>query len=169
MRERGVEVYEAESLLAEALAGPAARAWVCSHILTERQVGITAAEHGQAWVSEADPALVAEFLIGGITRAEVDADLGLVWQAADPNTMLLPPLPNFLFDRDPSCWIFDGVTVNPMTKPARKPESMIVEAIYRFHPMFTARSSRSGSVAPTRTGGSAMSRVAMSSRSATAR
>jgi arginine deiminase len=41
-----------------------------------------------------------------------------------------------LFQRDPSCWIFEGVTINPMTKPARKPESMIVEAIYRFHPMF---------------------------------
>ena len=52
--------------------------------------------------------------------------------------MLLPPLPNFLFQRDPSCWIFDGVTINPMTKPARQPESMIVETIYRFHPMFAA-------------------------------
>jgi arginine deiminase len=52
--------------------------------------------------------------------------------------MLLPPLPNFLFQRDPSCWIYDGVTINPMTKPARKPETMIMEAIYRFHPMFAA-------------------------------
>ena len=52
--------------------------------------------------------------------------------------MLLPPLPNFLFQRDPSCWIYDGVTLNPMTKPARKPETMIMEAIYRFHPMFAA-------------------------------
>ena len=52
--------------------------------------------------------------------------------------MLLPPLPNFLFQRDPSCWIFNGVTLNPMTKSARKPETMIVEAIYRFHPMFAA-------------------------------
>ncbi len=81
---------------------------------------------------------MAEFLIGGITREDVDRDLGLVWQSSDPNAMLLPPLPNFLFQRDPSCWIFDGVTINPMTKPARKPESMIVETIYRFHPMFTA-------------------------------
>src|SRR5918993_286486 len=52
--------------------------------------------------------------------------------------MLLPPLPNFIFQRDPSCWIFDGVTINPMTKPARKPETMVMEAIYRFHPMFTS-------------------------------
>ena len=61
-----------------------------------------------------------------------------MWQSADPTSMLLPPLPNFLFQRDPSCWIFDGVTINPMTKPARKPETMIMEAIYRFHPMFAA-------------------------------
>ena len=79
---------------------------------------------------------MAEFLIGGITRAEVERDLGLVWQSSDPTAMLLPPLPNFLFQRDPSCWIYDGVTINPMTKPARKPESMLVEAIYKFHPMF---------------------------------
>jgi len=38
----------------------------------------------------------------------------------------------------PSCWIFNGVTINPMTKPARQPETMIMEAIYRFHPMFSA-------------------------------
>ena len=52
--------------------------------------------------------------------------------------MLLPPLPNFLFQRDPSCWIFGGVTINPMTKPARIPETQIMEVIYRFHPMFAA-------------------------------
>ena len=51
---------------------------------------------------------------------------------------MLLPLPNFLFQRDPSCWIFGGVTLNPMTKPARKPETLIMEAIYRFHPMFAA-------------------------------
>ena len=52
--------------------------------------------------------------------------------------MMLPPLPNFLFQRDPSSWIYGGVTLNPMTKRARRPETAIMEAIYRFHPMFTA-------------------------------
>ena len=50
--------------------------------------------------------------------------------------MLLPPLPNFLFQRDPSCWIYDGVTLNPMAKPARRPETVFMEAIYRWHPLF---------------------------------
>ncbi len=138
MRERGVEVFEAETLLAEALAKPDAKDWVVEHILNEREVGIGVAEQAQAWVESAEPADVADFLIGGITRDDVSVELGRLWDASDPHTLLLPPLPNFLFQRDPSCWIFDGVTINPMTKSARKPESLIMEAIYSFHPMFTA-------------------------------
>jgi arginine deiminase len=138
MRDRGVEVFLAEQLLAEALARPEAREWVCGHILSERQVGITASRQAQEWVDTAEPATVAEFLIGGITRADIRQDAGLAWKSADPTTLLLPPLPNFLFQRDCSCWIFGGVTINPMTKPARVPETMIMEVIYRFHPMYTA-------------------------------
>jgi arginine deiminase len=138
MRDRGVEVFEAERLFAEALVEPGTKGWICDHILNEREVGITASQRAREWVDEADAALVAEFLIGGITKADVARDLGLVWESATSTTMLLPPLPNFLFQRDPSCWIYDGVTLNPMTRPARKPETMIMESIYRFHPMFSA-------------------------------
>ena len=138
MQERGVEVFEAEQLLAEALALPEAREWVCGHILSERQVGVSASKVAREWAGTADAATVAEFLVGGITRADVQQDAGLMWQMADPTTMLLPPLPNFLFQRDCSCWIFNGVTINPMTKPARQPETMIMEVIYRFHSMFAA-------------------------------
>ena len=138
MRERGVEVFEAETLLAEALVKPEVKEWVSGNILSERQVGVLASQRAREWVGTAEPALVAEFLVGGITRADVQRDAGLAWQTADPTAMLLPPLPNFLFQRDPSCWIFGGVTINPMTKPARIPETQIMEVIYRFHPMFAA-------------------------------
>src|SRR6516162_9938407 len=60
MRDRGVEVFEAEQLLAEALAQPEAKDWVADHILSERQVGITASRRGREWVDSADPVLVAE-------------------------------------------------------------------------------------------------------------
>jgi len=138
MRERGVEVLEAEDLFAQALGQPGAEEWVCEHILNEVQVGITASVRAREWVSSADPAEVADFLIGGITKSDVEQNVGLVWESADPTSMLLAPLPNFIFQRDPSCWIYGGVTLNPMTKSARVPETMIMEAIYRFHPMFTA-------------------------------
>jgi len=138
MRERDVEVLEAEDLFAEALGQPGAEEWIGEHILNEVQVGITASARAREWVSTADPAQVAEFLIGGITKADVEQNVGLVWESADPTSMLLAPLPNFIFQRDPSCWIYGGVTLNPMTKPARVPETMIMEAIYRFHPIFAA-------------------------------
>ena len=69
MRDRGVEVFEAEKLLAEALAVPVARDWVIDHILNERQVGITASRAGAAsGPTSAAPTEVADFLIGGITK-----------------------------------------------------------------------------------------------------
>ena len=139
MRERGIEVFLAETLLAEALVKPDVRDWVADHVLNERQIGIGAARRAREWAESADAADVAEFLIGGITKADVEQNVGLVWESADPTSMLLPPLPNFLFQRDPSCWIYEGVTLNPMTKPARKPETVIMETIYRFHPMFAAQ------------------------------
>jgi arginine deiminase len=138
MRDRGVEVLYAEQLLAEALVKPEVKDWVGDHILNEREVGLTAAPRAREWIQTADPTLVADFLIGGITKADITRNVGLGWESVDPTGMLLPPLPNFLFQRDPSCWIYDGVTINPMTKPARKPETLIMEAIYRFHPMFAA-------------------------------
>ena len=39
MRERGVEAFEAEELLAEALVKPEAKEWVAEHILNEREAG----------------------------------------------------------------------------------------------------------------------------------
>jgi arginine deiminase len=78
MRERGVEVFEAETLLAEALARAEARDWVCGRILNEREVGITAAQRAREWAGTADAALVAEFLrpghavpAGGVRGAHV--------------------------------------------------------------------------------------------------
>lgn len=136
MRERGVEVYLAETLLAEALVKPDARDWVRDAVLNERMVGITEAARAAEWIETESAHKVADYLIGGITKHDIPRDVGLVWESSDPTSMLLPPLPNFLFQRDPSCWIYDGVTINPMTKPARKPETRLVEAIYRFHPMF---------------------------------
>jgi arginine deiminase len=170
MRDRGIEVFLTEQMLTEALAEPGVRDWVADHILNEREVGIAAAERAREWACTADAATVAEFLIGGITKADVRQDVGLIWESADPTSMLLPPLPNLLFQRDPSCWIFNGVTLNPMTKPARKPETMVMEAISTGSTRCSPpKSSPSGWAVPARTGGGPTSRAAMCSRSATAR
>jgi arginine deiminase len=41
-----------------------------------------------------------------------------------------------MFTRDTTCWIYGGVSLNPMALPARRRETAHLEAIYRFHPLF---------------------------------
>jgi arginine deiminase len=50
--------------------------------------------------------------------------------------MLLPALPNTLFTRDNTCWIGGGVVLCPMYWPARRQETLLMTAIYRYHPDF---------------------------------
>jgi arginine deiminase len=139
MRDRGVEVFEIETLLAEVFAVPEAREWMKEHVLSPRMIGHSTSEFASEFIERADASQVADLLIGGVVKNDIEGPMkGLLWKSADPTSMLLPPLPNFMFQRDPSCWIYGGVTINPMSKPARRPETMIVEAVYKFHPMFNA-------------------------------
>jgi arginine deiminase len=62
--------------------------------------------------------------------------LGAAAVQDDLGYFILPPVPNSLFQRDPSCWIYNGVTVNPMYWPARRRESLNLLTIYKYHPMF---------------------------------
>jgi arginine deiminase len=136
MRDRGVQVLEAERLLLEVLELPEAREWVLDHVLDERHVGVYLARSGHEWGAGASPGELARFLIGGMTKRDLPEGEGLTYDSAAMTDMLLPPLPNFIFQRDTSCWIYGGVTVNPMSKPARRPETVLMEAIYRWHPLF---------------------------------
>ena len=83
------------------------------------------------------------YLIGGMTKREllerVDEPASVVVQALDLDDLLLPPLPNHLFTRDTSAWIYDGVSINAMRKRARMRETIHYEAIYRWHPLVRRR------------------------------
>ena len=144
MRERGVEVFYAEELLSEVLAIPEAREWVIDRVLDERHVGVYLARSRRDWSQSASPVEVADFLIGGVTKADLTEGEGLTYDSSNPTDLLLPPLPNFLFQRDPSSWIYDGVTLNPMAKQARRSETVFLQAIYRWHPMFVDERWRKG-------------------------
>ena len=77
-------MFEAEELLAESLAKPEATDWICEHVLSELAVGITTSQRARQGARTADPVQGADFLIGGISKAEVQRDAGLVWEASDP-------------------------------------------------------------------------------------
>ena len=65
--------------------------------------------------------------------------LELVRDAAGVTEYLLPPLPNTLYTRDTTCWIYGGVTLNPLYWPARHEETILTTSIYKFHPDFAGK------------------------------
>ena len=86
--------------------------------------------------------------------------LELVRDAAGVNEYLLPPLPNTLYTRDTTCWIYGGVTLNPLYWPARHEETILTTVDLQVpSPTSPARSTSGGAIRP-RTGASPRSRAA---------
>jgi arginine deiminase len=147
MRDRGTEVFYHLDLLGEALAASEeARRNVINMVASEYTVGWSLVDEARDFLSGLEPDVLATHLVGGLTVGEMEEggfDLakfrGISLGAAavdDPGYFVIPPVPNSLFQRDPSCWIFNGVTVNPMYWPARRREALNMLTIYRYHPMF---------------------------------
>jgi arginine deiminase len=138
MRERGVEVLELHDLLAETVADKDARKWILDRRVTPNDVGLGLAPTLRAWLDEMPAAKLAEHLIGGIAILDLpkSEQSTMLADALGGTDFLIPPVPNTLFQRDPSCWIYKGVTCNPMFWPARKPETLLQRAVYKFHPRF---------------------------------
>jgi arginine deiminase len=137
MRERGVEVLEMHELLAQTLADPEARAWLLDRKINANTVTLIGLDELRAWLDAMPAQELAERLIGGIGAVEVPiAPYATLRKYFDPFGFIVPPLPNTLFTRDTTCWIFNGVSVNPMYWPARRQETLLTTAIYKFHPDF---------------------------------
>jgi arginine deiminase len=140
MRREGVEVLDAGELLGEALDIPEARAWVLDHRITPQEIGVGMLVELRAWMQELSGAELANLLIGGLTVVDLPFEpAGMFGAYLGRLGFVLPPLPNTLFARDNSSWIFSGVTLNPMYWQARRPETLLTAAIYRFHPRFAGR------------------------------
>ena len=140
LRDRGVTVHYFEVLLAEVLDNPTAREWVLDRVINADTVGPTLVTPLRQLGDGAESERLAELLIGGIIKRDLSGlkANSLRWELMRGDDFLLTPLPNHLFQRDNSAWIYGGVSVNPMAKEARVRESIHSLAIYKFHPMFTS-------------------------------
>ncbi|MEI2784819.1 MAG: arginine deiminase [Candidatus Nanopelagicales bacterium] len=144
MRQRGIEVLEMHNMLAETVAIPQARDWILDHQIVPNQVGVGLVDEVRSYLEGLPDRQLAETLIGGLSTYEFPETHGgqmmeLVRDAAGVNEYLLPPLPNTIFTRDTTCWIYGGVTLNPLYWPARHEETILATAIYRFHPEFAGK------------------------------
>jgi arginine deiminase len=138
LRDHGVRVHYFGQLLAETLEVPAGREFVLDRVCTPEILGPSLTGPVRALFDDLDGVQLAEYLIGGVLKADLRPlrAKSLKWDMLRADDFLLPPLPNHLFPRDNSCWVYGGVSVNPMAKPARQRETLHIRAIYRYHPMF---------------------------------
>ncbi len=137
MRSRGVEVLLLHELLAQTLEDAEAREWLLSRRVRPEDVTALFAEPLREWLGAMPADELATRLTGGVTVGELPSEMrSAIGAALRDFDFVLPPLPNQLFTRDTSAWIYGGVSINPMFWPARQLETLNVEAIYRFHPRF---------------------------------
>jgi arginine deiminase len=140
LRERGVEVLYLETLLAETMAIADARQDILQHVVTPHTVGVRLVKSVREFLDNLSDADLAKHLIGGLAWNEIPRldhlKSSLVSWDMEGADFILPPLPNSLFTRDSSCWIYGGVSVNHMSYPARELEAVNVGTIYKWHPRF---------------------------------
>ncbi|MBA1197768.1 arginine deiminase [Pseudomonas sp. BIGb0278] len=142
MRERGIEVLEMHNLLTETVQIPEALKWILDRKITADTVGLGLTNEVRSWLEGMEPRRLAEFLIGGVAGEDLPESEGasvikMYRDYLGHSSFLLDPLPNTQFTRDTTCWIYGGVTLNPMYWPARRQETLLTTAIYKFHPQFT--------------------------------
>lgn len=143
MREQGVDVVKMHNLLAETLALPDAKKWILDQQIIPNEVSLGIINETRSFLDGLAPRALAEVLIGGLSTSELAnegyadlEELKLIREAVGITEYLLPPLPNTLYTRDTTCWIYGGVTLNPLYWPARHEETVLTTAIYKFHPDF---------------------------------
>jgi len=141
LRARGVDVAELHGVLAETLAVPGAKAWLLDRKIVVNEVGLGLVDETRAFLEELPDRELAEFLIGGLSTADLPDDfrpgyVALARESTGVPEYLMPPLPNTLYTRDTTCWIYGGVTLNPLYWPARHDETLLMKAVYEFHPDF---------------------------------
>ncbi|MFF2653139.1 arginine deiminase [Streptomyces sp. NPDC058045] len=144
LRDRGVTVHLFGDLLTETLSVPAARTLVLDRVFDEKEYGPLATDALRAAFEGQTAGELAEALVGGMTKREFleryPEPVSVRFHAMELDDFLLRPLPNHLFTRDTSAWIYDGVSINAMRWPARQRETVHFEAIYQHHPLFHADS-----------------------------
>jgi arginine deiminase len=144
LRDRGVEVVEMHDLLTETVAVPEAKAWILDQQIVATEVGLGFVDEVRGYLDGLADRELAETLIGGLSTYEFPelrsgSAMALVRDSLGVGEYLLPPLPNTLYTRDTTCWIYEGVTLNPLFWPARHEETILTTAIYRYHPDFAGK------------------------------
>lgn len=141
LRDQGVEVVYLEDLMTEVLRlypkllDPFLHQWLSEgEIRTQRWQNklidyLRSHYEGKALV---------EKTMEGITLAEMGnvKAYSLEDMIAPPDDLIVDPMPNLYFTRDPFASVGEGVFLNRMRFPTRRRETLYADYIFRYHPDF---------------------------------
>lgn len=142
LRSEGVEVVYLVDLVAEALdaGGRAVRRKFLEQFITE--AGITSpkiAKHCLDFFSAfKDTRDLVRKCIAGVDISELK-QLGAVsgfYATRDTGRMIIDPIPNLYFQRDPMATIGNGATLHRMWSVTRTRESIFMEYVFQYHPFY---------------------------------
>lgn len=123
---RFAQVFEVRDLLAGILENNKVRSGLLSKICKSEAIDDICMTLGAL-----SPAELARQLIEG-----VEMEKNTLTKFLDNERFSLHPLPNFFFTRDAAFAINDKIVISKMASKVRERESLIMEAIFDFHPMF---------------------------------
>ncbi|MCB0916295.1 MAG: arginine deiminase [Actinobacteria bacterium] len=143
LTDRGIRVRYYADLLGEALDNPEAREWLFDRVARPQDTSFKLQEpfRERFFSEEMTGRRLAEFMIGGILKGEMDLprNSSLWWDELGATDFVLTPLPNHLFQRDNTAFVYNGLSVHPMAKEARQRETLNSRVIWNFHPDFAGK------------------------------
>lgn len=140
LRDNGVDVVYLEDLTAEVLADSPD---LCEQFLRQfiEEAGIHTDRYQKVIFDYLhhncpDPrALVLKTMEGiNLTELHTDKSNSLVDLVSDSSKMVVAPMPNLYFTRDPFAMIGHGVSINRMYSHTRNRETIYGEYIFKYHP-----------------------------------
>ena len=143
LRAEGVEVVYLVDLVAEALetGGSAARREFLEQFIAE--AGVTSpkiAKQCYAFLNKIrDTRDMIKKYIAGINVSELEelgSETSRFYATRDLGRMIIDPIPNLYFQRDPMATIGHGATLHKMWSVTRTRESIFMEYVYRYHPFY---------------------------------
>lgn len=137
LADRGVSIVYLGDLLADVLDQEDVRAALLEG-LDPSLLGPHLGPAVHEWLMAMPSEQLSQHLIAGVTFEELPFESESIVTRMQRG-FVAAPLPNHMFTRDTSAWLYDGVSINTMAMPARIRETLHLSAVYRHHPMFTSQ------------------------------
>lgn len=128
---KGAEILYFETLLEEMLRDEAAR-----YDTLEAVVALERCESIMNDLMLLPTKELATILLAGLRANEARAKGFKVSQYLPDDWMMISPVPNVYFMRDPAAIVGDRIISSNMFYPARVRESLLTENVFRYHPRF---------------------------------